>query len=202
MSPGARNPEDLRERPPRGDARRAGRRQIEASALVLLFALGGPLLAGDSTTERRAAGDGRGLATFGDRGLSSFGDRFDASFGRRDLTTFSDTPLAPMGGLVPGGVAAPKGGANGSRGCSQGRLRFTSVPSSSSQSLRNSVASLTSGFVDAGFELLMPRVELPAIVLDHRPAQALLDATLDVELRRAADSGDADLVRSLDPDRR
>jgi hypothetical protein len=51
-------------------------------------------------------------------------------------------------------------------------------------------------------DLLMPAVELPSVVFDHRPAAALLDATLDAAIRAATESGDLDLARSLDPDRR
>jgi hypothetical protein len=184
-----------------------------AGVLAVVAGLAGPLVADDSKTSKRAAGDGRGLATFGDRGLTTFGDRFGQSFADRGLTTFADTPLTPMGGLIPGGVSVATDGSdpsvrhhsNGSSASTSRRVSWSD--SSSWRTAIDSQASLGAGFsvdVDEGGDrvLLMPRVELPVVVLDHRPALAVLDATLDAAIRRAAATGDVDLVRSLDADRR
>jgi len=197
---------------------RAGRgRSMRRRALALAPALAAllgvaPALAaapGDGATTRRTAGDGRGLTTFGDRGITSFGTRFDASFSRRALTTFSDTPLAPMGGLIRGGVPAPAGsdsGSSRSRG-SSGNTTTLGFPAGGGGITSEATLRVDSGayFGDddyGGGALLMPAVELPTIVLDHRPAAEVLDATLDAAIRVATESGDFDLARSLDPDRR
>jgi hypothetical protein len=185
--------------------RRRGFAPTLAAALALLAASVGPLFAGDSN--KRQAGDGRGLATFGDRGLTSFGDRFSESFGHRGLTSFSDIPLAPMGGLIPGGVAAPDNSSNGSGRGHFGRRGAGWCDTSAPTAVRESATSIGDSFVDdgdpdGGTPLLMPRVELPVIVLDHRPALAQLASTLDAEILRADAAGDGDLVRSLEADRR
>jgi hypothetical protein len=110
-----------------------------------------------------------------------------------------------MGGLVRGGVPAPAGSDSGrSRGVS-GSSTTLGFPAggggvTSEVTLRVDSGAYFSG-EDAG-ALMMPAVELPTIVFDHRPAAALLDATLDAAIRVAAESGDFDLARSLDPDRR
>lgn len=183
-------------------------------AVALVVSLSGTLLAGDSTTvNRRAAGDGRGLATFGDRPLTTFSDRPLTTYGDRGLERFSDIPLAPMGGLIPGGVTVSGGGNVGGSGSSHrshsSTRRFSStssfVPIASIGSSRSEISfgsNLADEDLDEPSILLMPRVELPVLVLDHRPALALLEATLDDEVRRAAAAGDCDLARSLDPDRR
>lgn len=185
-----------------------------AGALALIAGLAGSLFAGDSSNSkiRVAAGDGRGLATFGDRALTTFGDRFTESFGRRGLEKFSDIPLTPMGGLIPGGAPASGNGSGSSgRGHSSSSHHHSGfsgpvVPLAAVGSPESEV-SVGSNFAfdgasDQPTALLMPRVELPVVVLDHRPALALLEATLDAEIRRADAAGDADLARSLDPDRR
>jgi hypothetical protein len=204
MSPGARKSVS----PPQ--PRSHGRAPILVGTVALFVALGGPLPAGDSSNSRRAAGDGRGLATFGDRGLTSFGDRGLTTFGDRGLTSFSDIPLAPMGGLVPGGVAAPDGASNGGDRIHSSHSRCRSsggsgafVPLPTRESAVSFGSTFTDDFdFDDGSPLLMPRVELPLVVLDHRPALALVEATLENEIRRADEAGDSDLVRSLDADRR
>ena len=190
-------------------------RSMQRRALVLAPALAAllgfvPAFAtapGDGAATRRVAGDGRGLTTFGNRGIASFGTRFDTSFGRRPLTTFSDTPLAPMGGLIRGDVPAPAGfdsGRSRSRGAS-GSSTTLGFPAgggsvTSEVTLRVDSGAYFSGAGDG--VLLMPAVELPTIVFDHRHAVEVLDATLDAAIRVAAESGDFDLARSLDPDRR
>lgn len=196
---------------PRAGRGRSMRRRALALAPALAALLGvAPAFAaaaGDGASARRTAGDGRGLTTFGDRGITSFGTRFDASFGRRALTTFSDTPLAPMGGLVRGGVPAPAGSDSGgsrSRGVSGSTttLGFPAGGGVTSEATLRVDSGAYSGDDDDDGALLMPAVELPTIVFDHRPAAALLDATLDAAIRVATESGDFDLARSLDPDRR
>lgn len=196
---------------PRAGRGRSNWRHALALASVLAALLGvAPAFAaapGDGTVARHVAGDGRGLTTFGDRGISSFGNRFDASFGRRGLTSFSDTPLAPMGGLIRGGVPAPGGGDSGgsrSRGFSGSTttLGFPADGGVTSEATLRVDTGASFGGDDDGGALLMPAVELPTIVFDHRPAAALLDATLDAALRVATERGDIDLARSLDPDRR
>jgi len=185
--------------------RRRGFTPMLAASIALLAGSVGPLFAGDSN--QRQAGDGRGLATFGARGLTSFGDRFSESFGQRGLTSFSDRPLAPMGGLIPGGVAAPDNSSNGSGRGRFGRRGAGWCDTFAPTAVRESKTSIGASFADdgdpdEGTKLLMPRVELPVVVLDHRPALAQLASTLDAEIRRADAAGDGDLIRSLDADRR
>jgi hypothetical protein len=180
------------------------------AAVALVVSLSGTLLAGDSTNlNKRAAGDGRGLATFGDRPLTTFSDRPLTTFGDRGFERFSEIPLAPMGGLIPGGVTVSGSSAGSSGRAHSSHRRSTTttriVPIATIGSSRSEVSfgsSFADDDLDATPTLLMPRVELPAVVLDHRPALALLEATLDDEVRRAAAAGDGDLARSLDPDRR
>lgn len=182
-----------------------------AGSVVLVAGLAGALFAGDSSSQKRvAAGDGRGLATFGDRALTTFGDRPLTTFGDRGLEKFSDIPLTSMGGLIPGGVSI-SGHSSGTSDRSHSNsshhhfgVTDTFVPMAAVGSPGSQV-SIGSTFEDDDADdtaLLMPRVELPVVVLDHRPALALLEATLDAEIRRADAAGDGDLVRSLDPDRR
>jgi len=197
----------------RGRSRRLALPLALLPALAALSLAAAPVL-GDDGTQRRAAGDGRGLTTFGSRALTTFGDRglasstgrLGESFSQRGLTSFSDLPLAPMGGLIPGGVTVASDPGVVHHRChhgssSSGGFGFL-VPGGPSQaSLR---ADAGDGFdsSDDGVALLMPAVELPTIVFDHRPAAALMDATLDAAVRAATEDGDLDLARSLDPDRR
>jgi len=195
-------------------SRRPSRRFIPrlVVGVVLVAGLAGALFAGDSTNPKKvAAGDGRGLATFGDRALTTFSDRPLTTYGDRGLERFSDIPLAPMGGLIPGGVSVSNHGSSGSsRGHSSSSRRQSGVTDSfvpmaavgSPVSEVSIGSTLADDDADDSALLLMPRVELPVVVLDHRPALALLEATLDAEIRRADAAGDGDLVRSLDPDRR
>jgi hypothetical protein len=159
---------------------------------------------GDDGGRRRAAGDGRGLVSFGDRGLTSFGGRFSEGFGQRGLTSFSDTPLASMGGLIQGGVPASDSTANEGHSHSHHPCSSGTTSSFSDVSQVSLHLDAVAGFDDFSddSDLLMPAVELPKVVFDHRPAAALLDATLDAAIRAATESGDLDLARSLDPDRR
>ena len=196
--------------PRAGRGRSMRRRALAlAPALAALFGFAPAFAAapGDGAATRRVAGDGRGLTTFGDRGLASFGTRFDTSFGRRPLTPFSDTPLAPMGGLIRGGVPAPAGSDSGrsrSRGVS-GSTTTLGFPAAGGGVTSEVTLRVDSGAYFSGADdgvLLMPAVELPTIVFDHRHAVEVLDATLDAAIRVAAESGDFDLARSLDPDRR
>ena len=182
-----------------------------AGSVILVAGLAGALFAGDSSNQKRvAAGDGRGLATFGDRALTTFGDRPLTTFGDRGLEKFSDIPLTPMGGLIPGGVSFSGHSSGASdRGHSASSHRNFGVTGffvpMAAVGSPDSRVSIGSSFEDDDADdsaLLMPRVELPVLVLDHRPALALLEATLDAEIRRADAAGDGDLVRSLDPDRR
>jgi hypothetical protein len=182
-----------------------------AGVLLLVAGLAGTLFAGDSSSQRNVpAGDGRGLATFGDRGLTTFGDRPLTTFGDRGLEKFSDIPLAPMGGLIPGGAAAADHGFGSSgRGHSSSHRHSgfsgSFVPLAAIGTPESAVsigANSADGADPDEMTLLMPRVELPVVVLDHRSALALLEATLDAEIRRADAAGDGDLARSLDPDRR
>lgn len=196
---------------PRAGRGRSMRRHALALAPALAALLGvAPAFAaapGDGASARRTAGDGRGLTTFGDRGIASFGTRFDASFGRRALTTFSDRPLLPMGGLIRGGVPAPAGldsGSSRSHGVS-GSTTTLGFPAGGGGVTSEVTLRVDTGAYfadDDGGALLMPAVELPTIVFDHRPAVKVLDATLDAAIRVAAEGGDFDLARSLDPDRR
>jgi hypothetical protein len=181
-----------------------------AGGVVLVAGLAGALFAGDSTISKKVAGgDGRGLATFGDRALTTFGDRPLTTFGDRGLERFSDIPLAPMGGLVPGGVSLSDHGSGGStRGHSSSTRHFgvtdSFLPMAAVGSPGSEVSigsTFADGDADDSAQLLMPRVELPVVVLDHRQALAQLEAMLDAEIRRADAAGDVDLVRSLDPDR-
>ena len=154
---------------------------------------------GDDGGRRRAAGDGRGLVSFG-RGLTS-----TAAGSARDsggaASVVLNTPLAPMGGLIRGGVPA-------SDSPQRGRIALHHHAAGTTGRSPTSRASLhldaVAGFDDISddSDLLMPAVELPTVVFDHRPAAALLDATLDAAIRAATESGDLDLARSLDPDRR
>lgn len=205
MSLGATDSSGLFEPRSRGAAPRL------TGALLLVAGLAGTLFAGDSSNQKNVpAGDGRGLASFGTRGLTTFGDRPLTTFGDRGLEKFSDIPLAPMGGLIPGGVAAADHG-SGSSGHGHSSSRHHSgfndsfVPLAAIGSPESAV-SIGANFADDAdpdeMTLLMPRVELPVVVFDHRPALALLEATLDAEIRRADAAGDSDLARSLDPDRR
>jgi len=159
---------------------------------------------GDDGGRRRAAGDGRGLVSFGDRGLTSFGGRFNEGFGQRGLTSFSNTPLASMGGLIRGGVPASDSTANEGHSRSHHHCDSGTTSSFADVSQASLHLDAVAGFDDLSddSDLLMPAVELPTIVFDHRPAAALLDATLDAAILAATESGDLDLARSLDPDRR
>jgi len=184
------------------------KRPARAAAFALLVAslaglgLGGS--DGDGGGARRVAGDGRGLATFGDRALTSFGRRFDTSFATRPLTSFGDAPLVPMGGLITGGDAP----GDGTR--IEHHHHFSHRNDSGGFDAQQWAGSEASQQLDRyddddaadGSWFLMPAVALPAVVLDHRPAAATLEATLAAAIRRARAAGDLDLARSLDPERR
>lgn len=184
---------------------------------LALLGVAGLCFAGDGKagkSSRRAAGDGRGLATFGDRGLLPFGDRFVEGFGDRGLESFSDTPLMSIGGLVPdGGSADDRSHDRSSQGTRRDRRdrreRFGGITSAggsfagqSQASLRTSDGAFAPTNATVGRGTLLPALELPALVLDHRLALATLDSVLDAALQRAEAAGDLDLARSLDPDRR
>src|SRR5262249_18338928 len=150
-----------------------------AGGVVLVGALAGALFAGDSTNPKKgAAGGGRGLGALGGPALTTVGGRPLPTLGDRRPDRLSDIPLPPPGGLVPGGVSLSDHGSSGSsRGHSSSHHHFgvtdSFVPMAAAGSPVSEV-SIGSFFADDDGDdsalLLMPRVELPVIVLDHRPA--------------------------------
>jgi hypothetical protein len=191
---------------------RSGTRPFASFVLASLSALALSTLCAQESPRagpsgRPPAGDGRGLATFGDRGLEGFGRRPLESFGRRPLARFGDVPLAPMGGLVVPGPSQQRIDARGerrprpprSRPFRAPRLFEEAPPTVVVRSL--SVASIH-GVALAGSAASIGRAQLPPvrpppIVLDHRPALERLAAALDSEARRAEERGDFDAARSL-----
>jgi hypothetical protein len=109
-----------------------------------------------------------------------------------------------MGGQIPGGEPASDSTANDGHSHSHHHCGSATTSSFSDVSQVSLHLDAVAGFDDFSddSDLLMPAVELPSIVFDHRPAAALLDAMLDAAIRAATESGDLDLARSLDPDRR
>jgi hypothetical protein len=167
------------------------------------FALSAPVVVGgddDARPRSRPAGDGRGLATFGDRGLTTFSDRGLASFGDRGLTSFSDIPLAPMGGLVPGEPAPA--GARADSGSSRRRSRRSIRVQGFSSGERGSRSFATLAPEGAATRaaralVLLPAVAVPPLVLDHGAAAADIAARLELEVGRALAAGDQDVARTL-----
>jgi hypothetical protein len=177
--------------------------RVAAWLLPAAFACAAALAqqSGSSTPAPRGiSGDGRGLATFGDRGLTTFGDRPLTDFSHRPLEHFGDTPLATMGGLRVTGDAGPS--RSSSTPISQ-PSRFILPPTRAGVPPPTpSIASLhgvvLSTATIAALPPTMPRVELPVLTLDHRPALAALDRQLRAELKRVEQRGDVDLARSLE----
>ena len=195
---------------------------LAVAACVSAFLPGASAQEGPSAraNSRTISGNGRGLGTFSDRGLTTFGDRFSEGFGRRDLTSFSDIPLAPMGGLeIPGPSEARR---NSRSGDSDGRrLRNHHPPRSSRQFDLSSSAfsdaggtSMATGGHHAGRSVsirgrvvsssrgpaapvVLPSVRLPSVTLDHRPALERLSLALRQELDRVERRGDPGVARAL-----
>lgn len=175
------------------------RRRVFAVAL-----LGGLLVApavgqaAASAAARAVAGDGRGMATFG--------DRFMESFGTRPLDSIGPIPLTSMGGLdrVTAGagsrVAAGRDRPGGSRGGSFARRsrRFVHLHCDDDALLRaarrRSVATLHGAVLPVIADVpqfALPRLPLPPLVLDSTVAEAELVAALAAEEQRSAASGDS-----------
>ncbi len=170
-----------------------------ASLLAVTLVVGGLGRAQESrgarSQPRLLSGDGRGMATFGDRGLTSFGDRFREGFGSRGLTSFGETPLAPMGGLVTRDARAPSARHGTARRSGGLARQETTRRTRRSIATIHGVAIAHAAFTATVVEL--PRVELPVVTLDHRPALSALASELEAELERVRRRGDLDLARSL-----
>lgn len=186
----------------------AGIRSFRRSGFGLLILAAAVQLGMGGDSGKRLAGDGRGLARFGDRGLTTFGDRGLTQYSDRGLISFSDTPLISMGGLRQEGVRRSDNSRSNRVRASRSNSRRSFGTNGSSQTwmidsqamLRASTGA-TFGF-SAVLPILMPAIEPPAVVFDHEPAAADLGRTLDEAMKRAIDEGNLDLARSLEPDRR